>query len=235
MRLHYLQHVPFEDAANIACWAVERGHALSRSLLYADQSLPAHDAYDWLVIMGGPMNIYQHNLHPWLAREKDFIKGAIEHGKAVLGVCLGAQLIADVLGGRVFTNRQREIGWFPVRLTPQAASSPLFRALPGEFTAFHWHGDTFSIPEGATHCASSEACANQAFQFGDRVVGLQFHLDYSTPAIERMIAHCSDELGGGPFVQDAAALLGSASGTDETQRLLYRFLDELALQSMHFS
>ena len=228
MRLHYLQHVAFEDAANIARWAAERGHALSRTLLYADEPLPAHDAYDALAVMGGPMNIYQHDLHPWLAAEKEFLRGAIGRRKFVLGVCLGAQLLADVLGGPVTQNPAKEIGWFPVRKTPQAAQSPLFDVLPPEFTPFHWHGDTFAIPPGALHAASSEGCAQQAFQFTDRVVGLQFHLDYSVSAIERMVAHCGDELHQdheGPWVETSPERLASAADVQAAEELLYRFLD----------
>lgn len=224
MRLHYLQHVAFEDAANVACWAADRGCAVSRTLLYAGQPLPPLDAFDALAIMGGPMNIYQDEQHPWLVDEKAFLRRAIDAGKHVLGICLGAQLVADVLGGPVTQNAHREIGWFPVRRTPQSSSS-LLAALPEECTPFHWHGDTFAIPPGAVHAASSEACAQQAFQFGDRVVGLQFHIDYSVESIERMIRHCADELQPSRWVETDPQRLASAQRVAEAKRLLYRLLD----------
>lgn len=104
--------------------------------------------FDWLIIMRGSMNIYEEEKYPWLAVEKKFIARTIESGKIVLGICLGSQLIADVLGGRVSRNKYRELGWFPVTLTKEAKDSPVFSALPARFNVFQWHGDTFKIPQG---------------------------------------------------------------------------------------
>jgi len=224
LRIHYLQHVEFEDAANIVPWAEARGHGVSRTRLYDGEPLPSPDAFDWLVIMGGPMNIYEHDRYPWLVREKEFIAEAIRRNKPALGICLGAQLIADVLGGRVTQNREKEIGWFPVSLTDGAGRLPLFQSLPRQFLPFHWHGDTFSIPPGAVHAASSEACANQAFQYGDRVVGLQFHLDYSAASIGKMVESCAEELVDGPYIQRSPELLTDAARTAGLQSLLDAFL-----------
>ncbi|MCU0637123.1 MAG: type 1 glutamine amidotransferase [Methanothrix sp.] len=200
MRIHYLLHVPFEDLANIEGWARPRGHDLSRTLLFSEEGFPDLSSFDWLIIMGGPMNIYDHERYPWLVREKEFIRQAIAGGKIVLGICLGAQLISDVLGGKVTGNRYREIGWFPVRLTEEGRASSIFSALPDGFTALHWHGDMFSIPPGALRLAESDACANQAFIFG-RSVGLQFHLESSKESIERLLENCGDDLTEGPYVQ----------------------------------
>ena len=149
LRIHYLQHVEFEDAANIVPWAEARGHAVTCTRLHRGEPLPPVDAFDWLVIMGGPMNVCDHDRYPWLVREKAFIGESIGRNKVVLGICLGAQLIADVLGGRITPNREKEIGWFPVSLTGAGLRSPLFQPLPRQFLPFHWHGDTFSIPPGA--------------------------------------------------------------------------------------
>lgn len=165
MRIHYLQHVPFEGPAYIETWAGEKGHPVAGSLLFQGGQLPALDQFDLLVIMGGPMNVYE---------EEKFIKEAIEAGKLVLGVCLGAQLLADVLGGQVTRNQDKEIGWHPVTLTADAKNSRFFRNLPPYFNAFHWHGDTFSIPPGGLRVAESQACLNQAFEYDGRVLGLQF-------------------------------------------------------------
>jgi len=227
MRIHYLQHVPFEDAANIEVWARRQGHAIRATRLDRDESFPPLVAFDWLVIMGGPMNIYEHDRFPWLEREKKFIAESINAGKLVLGVCLGAQLVADVLGGQVTRNAQKEIGWFPVWLSSEARQSPIFQTLPQRFLAFHWHGDTFSIPPGARRMAESQACANQAFQYGDRVIGLQFHLDYSLASIEKMIAHCGDELVEAPFIQPSPDSLLNAAHVQAIEDLLYRFLDAM--------
>jgi GMP synthase-like glutamine amidotransferase len=229
MRLHYLQHVPFEDADNIAVWAERCGHAVTHTRLDLGEPLPALNAFDWLVVMGGPMNVYEHDRHPWLQREKAFIRAAIDRGTLFLGVCLGAQLAADVLGGPVTRNPQPEIGWHPVTLTAEARQSPIFRELPDRFLAFHWHGDTFAIPPGAVRMAYSELCVNQAFQFGARVVGLQFHLDYSSAGIQRMVDHCGAELAASTM-QPLQELLVDPQRLVDTQQLLDRLLDAMQRQ-----
>ncbi len=228
LRLHCLQHVSFEDAANIGVWAKERGHALAYTRLYKDEALPAQDEFDWLCIMGGPMNVHEHQKYPWLAREKEFISESISKGKVVLGVCLGAQLIANAMGAKVFANNEKEIGWYPVSLTPDAKSTSLFADFPETFMAFHWHGDTFEIPSGAIHVAGSEACANQAFVYDGRVVGLQFHLEYTPESIIAMVENCSDEIANhAGYVQGATELLSQHQHTEDTHALLYRLLDVL--------
>ena len=158
--------------------------------------------------MGGPMNIYEEDRFPWLTREKIFIKDAIDSGKIVLGVCLGAQLIASVLGAKIHKNQYPEIGWFNVWLTDAARKSRVFRRLPERFTVFHWHGDTFDLPPGATWIAESDACRNQAFEYGGgRVIGLQFHLDTTLESIQRLVEHCGNELVPGEYVQSERELL----------------------------
>ena len=227
MRLHYLQHVAFEDAANIEVWARRRGHAVTRTRLFAGERLPRCDAFDWLVVMGGPMNVDEHDAYPWLVSEKQLIREAIDRRVPVLGVCLGAQLAAEVLGARVTRTRHREIGWFPISLTDSGRRLALLADLPDRFLAFHWHGDTFDVPPGALRLAESEACANQAFQYEDHVLGLQFHLDYSARSIRKMIEHCEAELVDGPFVQSAAELLARPDRIDATERWLNQVLDAL--------
>ncbi|OHE78530.1 MAG: amidotransferase [Verrucomicrobia bacterium GWF2_62_7] len=227
MNLHYLQHVPFEGLASIETWAAARGHQVAVTRLHAGDPLPRLDQLDWLVVMGGPMNIYEEDKFLWLAAEKRFIKTAIEGGKVVLGVCLGAQLIADVLGGPVHRNAHKEIGWFPVRKTGAAARSRVFEALPTELEVFHWHGDTFVLPPGAIHLARSAACENQAFICDERVVGLQFHLE-TTPESARLLAqHCDDDLVVGPFIQSAEAMLSDRRRFDRINETMWKLLDRL--------
>lgn len=228
MRIHYLQHVPFEDLANIEAWGRSRGHEISRTLLFLDEPLPRDDDFDWLIVLGGPMNIYEHEKYPWLVREKEFIRRAAASSKIVLGICLGAQLLADVLGGKVSRNEYREIGWHPVRLTPAAQTSTIFRVLPEEFVAFHWHGDAFEIPAGAEAMAESDGCKNQAFQLG-RSVGLQFHLESSTESIDHLILNCADELTEGRYVMSPEELRARLDGLPEMRDLLERFLDNMEL------
>jgi GMP synthase-like glutamine amidotransferase len=209
MRLHYIQHVPFEGIANIGGWAESLGWAISKTSAYKGEKFPDPDEFDWLIIMGGPMNIYEEKEYPWLAAEKRFIQGAIDKGKVVVGICLGAQLIADVLGGKVVRNKHKEIGWFPVRLRPEGFDSAPFRGFPKEFPALHWHGDTFSLSAGADMLAESEACPAQAFSSNNgRVLALQFHLESSVESVRALIENCSDELVDGPYIQSAEEIMG---------------------------
>lgn len=227
MRLHYLQHVPFEDMATIEDWGKNKGHVISRTLLFEGETPPDPEKFDWLVIMGGPMNIYEDGRYPWLKEEKKFIKKTIEEGRIVLGICLGAQLIADILGRKMRKNKYREIGWYPVSLTPEAQTSEIFGVLPERFVALQWHGDTFEVPPGAVRTAESDACINQAFQVG-KAIGLQFHLESSMDSIDELIKNCSNELsGGGDYVQSEEEILAGARLIPKMNRLMARFLDEV--------
>lgn len=226
MKIHYLQHVPFEDLANIESWARSRGHDLTRTQLFSDELLPEMANFDWLIIVGGPMNIYENDKYHWLAREKEFIRHAIACHKIVLGICLGAQLMADVLGGVVRKNEYREIGWFPVSLTKGGILSPIFSVLPQRFAALHWHGDTFEIPPGAVRTAESRACMNQAFIQG-KAIGLQFHLEPSPDSIDRLLRNCADELTEGPYVQRPEELSADAEQFSQIQGLMEQFLDRV--------
>ena len=228
MRIHYLQHVPFEGPAAIAGWAAERGYNLSSTALYAGEALPSPGDFDWLVIMGGPMGIYEEAEYPWLFKEKAFLDKAIGAGKTLIGVCLGAQLLADVLGARVYRLPDKEIGWFPITLTEAAGSTKLFAFLPKSFDVFHWHGDTFDLPQGSVHLASSAACVNQAFLYDGRVLGLQFHMESTPSSVHEIVANCGSELVQGPYIQSVERFL--AAGEDVYQRLhsaLFGILDRL--------
>ena len=208
MKIHYLQHVPFENLANIEIWARKSGYSISRTRLFlSEDKLPKVSSFDWLMILGGPMNIYEEIENPWLHAEKKLIEQAIKKQKLVLGICLGAQLIADVLGGSVTKNKYKEIGWHPVSLTPEAKKSFIFKNFPAKFQAFHWHGDTFQIPHSALHVAKSEGCTNQAFDYNGHVVGLQFHLESSLYSIKRLIKYCPSDLTQGKYIETLEEML----------------------------
>ncbi len=162
---------------------------------------PHLDGYDGLVVLGGPMNVGQVDDYPHLATEIELIDEAIDRGLPVLGVCLGAQLIATALGARVYPNDEKEIGWYPIELTEEGTTDPLLGHLEAREQIFQWHGDTFEIPEGAAHLAISPACRNQAFRYGTNVYGLQFHMEVDEPLIERWLAVPS-------HLQEIAALDG---------------------------
>jgi GMP synthase-like glutamine amidotransferase len=203
MRIHVLQHVPFEGPAAIAHWAEARGHSLAVSHLYAGDPPPDLDSFDRLVIMGGPMSVVDEAEHSWLEHEKARIEESIHSGKSVVGICLGAQLLAEALGARVSRNPHKEIGWLPVTLTEAARAHPLCADLPMTQQVFQWHGDTFELPDGAVHLASSEACEQQAFLYENRLLGLQFHLESTPESVDALCEHCADELFPGPYVQTA--------------------------------
>lgn len=225
MNILCMVHVPFEDAANIETWARLRGHALRYVKLYKGDVLPEMDSFDFLAVMGGTMNIYEHDDHPWLIDEKRFIRKAIEAGKKVLGVCLGGQLIADVLGGPVTRNRYPEIGWHTVTLTSHAKHLPPFADIAGDLIVFQWHGDTFSIPPGGIQLAYSAVCENQAFLYGSNVLGLQFHLEYTETSILEMLTNCSSELIDSPYVNNADSIRQNLDLVAEIQKKLYALLD----------
>lgn len=227
MRVHYLQHVPYENLANMEAWLKKRGHKLNRTLLYDNQELPDVNSFDWLIIMGGPMNIYEHEQYPWLVMEKQFIKKAVKSGKLVLGVCLGAQLLSGCLGGRVKKNKYKEIGFFPVKLTKQGKTSRLFKGLPGEFTAMHWHGNTFSVPKGAKHLAQSKGCKNQAFSYKDRAFGLQFHFEYSPRHIGPFLKDPQNALAADKYVQNAGDIINNGKAFIATGSLMKAVLTNL--------
>jgi GMP synthase-like glutamine amidotransferase len=207
MRAHCLQHVPFEGPGSIEPWLAAAGYELTRTPLYASADLPAAKAVDFLVVMGGPMSVNDEDQFPWLAPEKRFIREVIESGKPVLGVCLGAQLIAAAMGAGVFRNPVKEIGWFPVRAVAAGGGSVF--AFPPSATVFHWHGETFDLPPGAVRLAESEGCANQAFQLGRSTIGLQFHLETTPESARELIAHCCAELVPARYIQAEEEILAA--------------------------
>ncbi len=229
MRLHALQHVPFEGLAKIEEWASRANHSVTTTRLFLRESLPAIDSFDMLVIMGGSMGANDEARFKWMKGEKLFIELAIQKEKKVLGVCLGAQLIASVLGAKVYPNPHKEIGWFPIELNPPNVRHHPLSVLPQRTTVFHWHGDTFDLPKHAVHLARSRGCENQAFGIGKNVVGLQFHLEMGMPQIESLLRNASSDLTGGDFVMDPEEMLDlAASQVPPLNAAMIRFLDSFA-------
>jgi GMP synthase (glutamine-hydrolysing) len=193
-RLLVFQHVSFEILGTLHPLLKARGFRIR----YANfgrhpHAQPEVDRYNGLVVLGGPMNVDDYERHPHLAMEVELIQQAIDQGVPVLGICLGAQLIAKALGARVHANGGKEIGWHDVSLTPAAKEDPLFRDFDGVEKIFQWHSDTFELPEGAVQLATSQTCPHQAFRYGTNVYGLQFHLEVDKRLIERWLsvpAHC---------------------------------------------
>lgn len=232
MKIHIIQHAPFEGLGALAPWARHARHTVQVTKVYDGERLPGVDEQEMLVLLGGPMSVNDEAELPWLAGEKRFVEAAMESGSLVLGLCLGAQLIADVLGAKVYRNTERELGWFPVR---HVQRSFLTEHLPPQLEAFHWHGETFDLPRGAIHLLRSEACANQAFQYGENVLALQFHLEMEPEGVRALVSNCPGDLKPGNYVQSESEMLRDAArfvhAHDTLAALLSRFTGDIAAVS----
>lgn len=225
MRFLCLQHVPFEGPAALADWARTRGHRIDCHALYESAELPPLGEYDGLMIMGGPMNIYEEANYPWLAVEKSYIRSALESGHAIIGICLGAQLVADALGASVRPGPGPEIGWFPIHRTD---TCPRDFPLPDELTVFHWHGDQFDLPEGTTPIAQTDVCPVQGFTDGTRILALQCHLEATPESVAALLSNCGEELHPGPHIMAADRLRSEPETTYRSmQRALFEILDQM--------
>lgn len=209
MRAHYLQHVAFEGLGSIEPWLENAGYHISNTQFFNSHVLPDVHDIDFLIVMGGPMSVNDEARYPWLVEEKLFIKKAIEAKKPVLGICLGAQLIASAMGAGVSANSDKEIGWFPVE-SVESDNTCVFE-FPKQVDVFHWHGETFALPEGAVLLAKSSGCENQAFQLGSHVIGLQFHLETTPDSAKAITEHCADELVLGKYIQSESEILSAPS------------------------
>jgi len=216
MRIHFVQHVAFEYPGNILDWALQNNHTTSYTKVFEGDAFAAPEAFDMLVILGGPMGVYEEDIHPWMTDEKQCIKTAIDAGKKVLGVCLGCQFIANVLGETVAPHTVKEIGWWPVQ---KVAEHPVTAGLPAEFTTFHWHGDTFTLPQGGIHLFSTPQCAQQGFVYNNHVVGLQFHAEVKEDLLHGMTDHEGNELTGIGYVQNVQTIQQQLAAEAPKQQL----------------
>ena len=222
---HYLQHVPFEGLAAIEPWLDNNGYHISATRLYLGEKLPKTDEIDLLIIMGGPMSVHDEADYPWLVEEKQFIKQLIKQGCPILGICLGSQLIASVSGASVFPNQYKEIGWFPIERAVSSEQADVFQ-FPDQTNVFHWHGETFDLPDNAVRLASSTACINQAFQLGRNIIGLQFHLETTPASAAAIVSNCAGELIEAPYIQSAATI--TQTGIDRYQAINQLLMDVMA-------
>lgn len=228
LNIHYIQHEKYEKLFAIEDWAIKTGHNLSRTFFRIGEKQPELENIDWLVIMGGSMSANDESNFPWLIEEKKFIEKAIKHGKVVIGVCLGAQLIADVLGAKVYKSKYKEIGWFKISFTDAAMNSKLFNSSANSMIVFHWHGETFDLPDGAVLMASSEACENQIFTFNDNIIGLQCHLEQTELSLKEMVKFGNKELVKDIYIQSASEILGGLKNVENNHILLNKLLSKLA-------
>jgi GMP synthase (glutamine-hydrolysing) len=189
-RLLVFQHVAAEPLGTLDPLIRRRGHRVRfTNFERHPDAQPNTDRYRGLIVLGGPMNVEDHAHRHHLRTEMLAIERMLEQGKPVLGICLGAQLLAHVLGAPVQRHHQPEIGWYPLRTTDAGRSDPVLAPLGEEAPVFQWHSYSFELPQGATHLARTDGCESQAFRYGDNAYGFQFHLEMDEPLIERWLAN----------------------------------------------
>lgn len=227
-KFYILINTESEDGGNIKIWAQKNGFEISQIRLYRGAALPELAAGDMVAVMGGPMNIYEHDSCPWLIDEKRWLKTVVNTATPVMGICLGAQLIADAIGGRVLKNKFTEIGFFTVSKLDAMNKSNIFSVMPESFPAFEWHGDYCVLPETALLLARSAACECQAFQYNSNILGIQFHLDYNAESVYYNLEHFSEGLEcAGEYIQSKDEIIAQLSLLKEGARYLYLLLDRL--------
>lgn len=197
LRIHALFHTDYADLSFIKQWARAHNHPITVSRSYDNDNLPTLDSFDWLIVMGGPMSVHDEDKYSWLIKEKRLIKQAVDAGKTVIGICLGAQIIAHCLGAEVKPSAVKEIGWLPMQLTEAGQAHPILQDLPKDFTVFHWHGEGFDCPKGASIIAKTQAWPNQGFiyqtpkhkQRGTWVLAWQCHFEATKESLPKMVSN----------------------------------------------
>jgi len=229
MRWHCLQHLPDEGPGYAAGWLAAHGHTLGFTRLFEPNPVfPALADFDGLLILGGAMSVHDEARFPWLVAEKAFLQRALRAGKITLAICLGAQLLAEALGGEVRPNPEPEIGFWTVRFSAKALAHPLLRGWPDKAAVLHWHSDTFTVPPGALRVGMSAGCAAQGFVWGDGVIGLQFHPEMTEDMVEQLMAFEDHETAEEQeFVQTAAQIRGKLKSVWKGRKLLETLLENM--------
>lgn len=195
MKVTIIKHIDIEGPGTIGGFLDDNNISYHIIDVFNGESLPdSISDVSSVIVLGGPMNVYEEEQYPFLKEEDEFLKEVIENGLPTLGFCLGAQLIAKAKGAMVIKNPQKEIGWFKVSLTDNGLSDSLFQGFKREFDVFQWHGDTFNIPDGAVKLAESDLCENQAYRIGNNIYGLQFHVEVTDEMIYQWIDAYKDEV-----------------------------------------
>lgn len=229
MRIHLIEH-DAEDFSrtNVSFWAAKKGYSVRQTYVCNNEDLPALDSFDWLMVMGGSQHAWDEQANPWLKEEKVFVSEALAQGKRFLGICFGAQLLAEALGGSLFPNEHKEIGWHEVLLTQPGQESFLFKNIPASFISFHWHTDHFSLPPSCTRLASSQASENQAFVSNGRpLVGLQFHPEYTRDMVNYYAGEHSQDWVPNEFVSGKDEVLAKTAEIPDSYWLMETLLNNM--------
>ena len=229
MRIHLLQHDPVDFSPdNISIWSNKKGYEITETFFCNHQNPPPIETFDWLIIMGASQHVWDEEKHPWLIAEKEFIAESLAREKIILGICFGTQLLAEVLGGDVYPNKEQEIGWFHVSLTSEGESSFLFKNIPPSFLTFHWHSDHFSLPAGCTRLANSNPTPNQAFICQNHpLVGLQFHPEITRKMADGFTKKYGHRWKSGQFVSGKETVLKQTETIPDTYWLMAAILDNM--------
>lgn len=225
MKIHTITHAPFETIGCIADWISKKKFSLTESEPYNGDPLPPPSAYDCLIVMGGPQSPLQTKESPYLLDEIAHIKQAIAKDKIVLGFCLGAQLIAEALDAKTEHSPEKEVGIFPIELTEEGKNCSLFDGFSEKFEVIHWHNDMPGIPKGAKLLAHSKGCPQQAFQWGNKVFGFQFHMEVTKQGIAELAKYCPEDLIPGKYIQTAKQMF--AFDIKAINERMFRILDRI--------
>lgn len=229
MRIHYIIHAPFEKLGSIEDWIEKNDYSATGTHTYRGEQLPEASEFDFLIILGGPQSAVELDKYPYLRQEIELAKQAIQANKVVLGICLGAQLLGTALGAAAESSPYKEIGVYPVEMTQHAETDPVFKHFPRQFPVMHWHSDMPGLPDGSVLLAKSIGCPRQAFRYGERVYGFQFHLELTSKNVEDMVKHCGEDLAPGQYVFAAEELLAlDLSAINNRMHTILDYLAELA-------
>lgn len=234
MRIQLIEH-DHEDFSrtNISFWASKKGYKVNQTYICNHEKLPPVESFDWLMVMGGSPHAYDDQGNTWLGEEKAFLNDALAKGKIILGICFGAQLLAEALGGQIFPHKHKEIGWHEVSLNREGRESFLFQDVPQSFDSFHWHSDHFSLPAGCTTLAYSKATENQAFICRDQpLVGLQFHPEYTRDMVRFYARDHSQDWLSDEFVQVKDEVLARTDELPDTYGLMETLLNNIEREFM---
>jgi GMP synthase-like glutamine amidotransferase len=232
MRIQLIEHDPDDfSRTNISFWAAKKGYRLHQTYVCNGETLPKLDEFDWLMVMGGTQHAWDEQGNSWLQAEKKLVAETLASGKPFLGICFGAQILAEALGGRLFPNQHREIGWHEVTLTRPGQDSFLFENIPASFDSFHWHSDHFSLPRNCTRLAFSKATENQAFVCKNRpAVGFQFHPEYTREMVAYYAAANRQDWKADEFVSPAEEILARTDKIPDTYWLMEILLNNMSVE-----